>query len=43
MQAIVDRLEPLIQRHPEQWYMFRPMWPGDSGAGGGGGASAAAE
>ena len=26
MQAIVDRLQRLIQRHPEQWYMFRPMW-----------------
>ena len=43
-QAIVDRLERLIQRHPEQWYMFRPMWPADPEAGTGGraaGASAA--
>jgi KDO2-lipid IV(A) lauroyltransferase len=27
MQRIVARFERLIQRHPEQWYMFRPMWP----------------
>jgi KDO2-lipid IV(A) lauroyltransferase len=35
MQAVVDRLERLIQRHPEQWYMFRPMWPTEPEAGAG--------
>ena len=39
MQAIVDRLERLIQRHPEQWYMFRPMWPADPEAGSDGDAA----
>ena len=41
MQAIVDRLERLIQRHPEQWYMFRPMWPADPEVGSGGDAAGA--
>jgi KDO2-lipid IV(A) lauroyltransferase len=27
MQVAVARIEWVIQRHPEQWYMFRPMWP----------------
>ncbi len=26
-QAIVTRLEEQIVTHPDQWYMFRPMWP----------------
>jgi KDO2-lipid IV(A) lauroyltransferase len=26
-QEIVNRFEPVIRRHPEQWYMFREMWP----------------
>jgi KDO2-lipid IV(A) lauroyltransferase len=30
-QALVERFERLIQRHPEQWYMFRPMWPPEQG------------
>lgn len=25
-QAIMDRFEPALQRHPEQWYLFSPMW-----------------
>jgi KDO2-lipid IV(A) lauroyltransferase len=31
MQAVVDRLQRLIQQHPDQWYMFRPMWSGGAG------------
>ena len=27
MQRIVEALEQIIRRHPDQWYMFRPMWP----------------
>ena len=26
-QAIMDAHERLIREHPEQWYMFREMWP----------------
>jgi KDO2-lipid IV(A) lauroyltransferase len=26
MQEIASRFESFIRRHPEQWYMFRPMW-----------------
>lgn len=26
MQEIASRFEDFIRRHPEQWYMFRPMW-----------------
>jgi KDO2-lipid IV(A) lauroyltransferase len=25
-QAIMDRFEPELQRYPEQWYLFSPMW-----------------
>lgn len=28
-QLAVNRLESAVMRHPEQWYMFRPMWPQD--------------
>jgi lauroyl/myristoyl acyltransferase len=27
-QAIMDRFEPELLRHPEQWYLFSPMWLG---------------
>lgn len=27
MQEIAHLFEKFIQRHPEQWYVFRPMWP----------------
>jgi KDO2-lipid IV(A) lauroyltransferase len=27
MQQIVQGLEGIIRLHPDQWYMFRPMWP----------------
>lgn len=27
-QAILDAHERFIRQHPEQWYMFREMWPG---------------
>lgn len=26
-EQIIDHIERLILAHPEQWYMFRPMWP----------------
>lgn len=26
MQEIASRFEVFIRQHPEQWYMFRPMW-----------------
>jgi KDO2-lipid IV(A) lauroyltransferase len=26
-QEIVNRFEHVIRQHPEQWYMFREMWP----------------
>ncbi|MSQ61701.1 MAG: hypothetical protein EXR43_03870 [Dehalococcoidia bacterium] len=26
-QQVVDQLEALIRRFPDQWYMFRDMWP----------------
>jgi KDO2-lipid IV(A) lauroyltransferase len=26
-QAWVVRLEDLLRQHPDQWYMFRQMWP----------------
>ncbi len=26
-QKVVDQLEALIRRYPDQWYMFRDMWP----------------
>lgn len=26
-QAVANALESFIRAHPEQWYMFRPMWP----------------
>jgi KDO2-lipid IV(A) lauroyltransferase len=29
MQALADRLTRVIGAYPEQWYMFRPMWPAD--------------
>lgn len=28
-QAIMDRFEPELLRHPEQWYLFSPMWVGE--------------
>ena len=27
MQAVADGIARAIVAHPEQWYMFRPMWP----------------
>ena len=26
-QEIVSRMEAIIRRHPDQWFMFRQMWP----------------
>ncbi|MBM2827048.1 MAG: lysophospholipid acyltransferase family protein [Dehalococcoidia bacterium] len=26
-QSIMTSMEQMIRRYPEQWYMFRPMWP----------------
>jgi lauroyl/myristoyl acyltransferase len=31
-QAIMSRFEPELLRRPEQWYLFSPMWVGDSPA-----------
>jgi lauroyl/myristoyl acyltransferase len=28
-QAIMRALEPMVRRHPEQWYMFRSFWVAD--------------
>jgi lauroyl/myristoyl acyltransferase len=27
MQRIIEDVERIIRPHPDQWYMFRPMWP----------------
>ncbi len=27
MQELVGQLEAMVRRYPEQWYMFRDMWP----------------
>ncbi|MDQ3700291.1 MAG: lysophospholipid acyltransferase family protein [Chloroflexota bacterium] len=27
MQRIMDDIETIIRQHPDQWYMFRRMWP----------------
>jgi lauroyl/myristoyl acyltransferase len=27
MQRIIENVERIIRPHPDQWYMFRPMWP----------------
>lgn len=32
-QAWVNRLENLLRQHPDQWYMFRQMWPKVAGRG----------
>ncbi|MEZ4502722.1 MAG: hypothetical protein R3C39_08870 [Dehalococcoidia bacterium] len=32
-QAMVEALERLIHRAPEQWYIFRNLWPADAGLG----------
>jgi KDO2-lipid IV(A) lauroyltransferase len=32
MQAVVKLMEDFIQRYPEQWNIFRPMWRDDSTA-----------
>jgi lauroyl/myristoyl acyltransferase len=29
-QAIFDWLERVIRQHPDQWFMFRPMWPAEA-------------
>lgn len=29
-QSIMDALEPYVRRYPEQYYMFRRMWPEDA-------------
>lgn len=28
-QRIMDTMEGFIRQHPEQWFIFRPMWPKD--------------
>lgn len=27
MQLVAERFEKAIRNHPDQWYVFRPMWP----------------
>jgi KDO2-lipid IV(A) lauroyltransferase len=29
-QAVADALESMIAEAPEQWYTFKPMWPGST-------------
>ena len=29
-QSIFDWLERVIRQHPDQWFMFRPMWPAEA-------------
>lgn len=29
-QALFDWLEQVIRQYPDQWFMFRPMWPAES-------------
>lgn len=30
MQKLMDTLQTVVRSRPDQWYMFRPMWPGMS-------------
>lgn len=30
MQKLMDTLQTVVRSRPDQWYMFRPMWPGVS-------------
>jgi lauroyl/myristoyl acyltransferase len=32
MQRIIDNVEGIIREHPDQWYMFRRMWPNKQSA-----------
>jgi KDO2-lipid IV(A) lauroyltransferase len=32
MQKLMDTLQSVVQSRPDQWYMFRDMWPEDAGA-----------
>lgn len=34
IEAIVRGLESFVRRWPDQWYIFRPMWPADPGTAG---------
>jgi lauroyl/myristoyl acyltransferase len=27
MQRLVDTMQTVVRERPDQWYMFRPMWP----------------
>jgi len=27
MQKLMDTLQTVVGNRPDQWYMFRPMWP----------------
>jgi KDO2-lipid IV(A) lauroyltransferase len=29
-QRIMDTMEAFIRQYPEQWFIFRPMWPKDA-------------
>ncbi len=30
MQRLVDTMQAVVRDRPDQWYMFRPMWPNES-------------
>jgi lauroyl/myristoyl acyltransferase len=32
MQSLMDTLQSVVCKRPDQWYMFRPMWPRQSAA-----------
>jgi len=32
-QLVADDLERLIRRAPQQWHLFQPNWPSDTGPG----------
>lgn len=29
MQRLMDTMQTVVRQRPDQWYMFRPMWPND--------------
>jgi KDO2-lipid IV(A) lauroyltransferase len=30
MQKLVDTYQAMVRDRPDQWYMFRPMWPANA-------------
>jgi KDO2-lipid IV(A) lauroyltransferase len=29
MQRLMDTMQTVVRERPDQWYMFRPMWPNE--------------